>query len=364
MLFDLTLLTLALTTFASANPISKRAPKHLSYPLHKVEYNETHEIAKRSGHSSLPLDNYYDFGYYANISIGSNKAPLHVQVDTGSYQLWIPESKTGDSLNKFDPFISKTYKNESKPYEITYVGQDSVKGYYGTDDLWLPDGTKVPNYEFATVYQYSRSTPFWGIAGSTVKNISVANAMRNAGLIDHAAYSIELGALHAQKASLVFGAIDRAKYNGNLTILPKGDGTGVLTNSVTFANGKKFNIGINLPIDTGAPFTYLSKPIADPILTELSGGKLNSDYTFDCSIANQNKNLTFNFNGVNIDIPYSDLIRQSGSKCVSTILVDTFQVLGDNFLRHAYVAWNFDTNKVGLAQATHSDKTDLIDFYF
>ncbi|KAI5965397.1 uncharacterized protein KGF55_001618 [Candida pseudojiufengensis] len=180
MMFNLVSITVfLLSVLTSANPVAKRAPKHLSFPLEKVEINETSgDLNKRS--SDVPLLNSYNWAYFANIAVGSNKTPLRVQIDTGSYSLWIPENTTADSLNQFDPFKSKTFKNESKAYGVDYGGCDRVRGYWGSDDLYLPDGTKVLNYDFGVVDQYSRSTPFWGIGqGSKAENNTITLAMKN-----------------------------------------------------------------------------------------------------------------------------------------------------------------------------------------
>ncbi|KAI5965399.1 uncharacterized protein KGF55_001620 [Candida pseudojiufengensis] len=354
----------------SANPVAKRAPKHLSFPLEKVEINETsNDLNKRS--SDVPLLNSYNWAYFANIAVGSNKTPLKVQIDTGSYSLWVPENTTQDSLNQFNPFKSKTFKNETKVYGAAYGGGASARGYFGNDDLWLPDGTKVPNYEFGVVNQYSRSIPFWGIGqGSKAENYTITLAMKNAGLINHAGLSLDLSTDVNKKGNLLFGAIDKAKYEGDLTILPLLPGGYIAGKSFTFSNGKVIDLKGDFLLDSGAAFIYMLKEWADPILTELGGGKLDPDYNFDCSLRNENKNLTINLNGVDINIPYYDLFYQYGSTCKSTIAIGSKSMLGnsglfgDTFLRYAYAAFSYENNKVGIAQAVHNDETDIIDFYF
>ncbi|KAI5965396.1 uncharacterized protein KGF55_001617 [Candida pseudojiufengensis] len=375
MLLNTSLLTLLLLAITTASPIAKRSPKHLSFSIEKEEKNDNSNVkGKRTSSETLPLENTSNYAYYIHFGLGSNKTPIRAQIDSGSYSFWVPESTTGDSLNKFDAFKSTTFKNESKSYAYYYNGGDSIQGYWGNDDLWLSDTNKLPKYEFGTVYKYTRSTPLIGISqlSSENYNYSIANSMKNAGLIDHSAISIDLSTSSNKNGNLLFGAIDKAKYEGKMGILNTTDGSKAVINSISFENGKNFNTKTKVLLDTGSSASYFKKDALDPILNEISGGNLNSNYDFDCSLINQNKNLTFNFDGISINVPYSDLFYPYGSVCKSYLVVGSssilwsdWAVLGDHFLRHAYTAFNFDTEKVGIAQAVHNnDETDLIDFYF
>ncbi|KAI5965398.1 uncharacterized protein KGF55_001619 [Candida pseudojiufengensis] len=126
--------------------------------------------------------------------------------------------------------------------------------------------------------------------------------------IDHAGLSLNLSIDVNKKV------IDKAKYEGDLTILPLISGGYIASNSVTFSDGKKIDLNGNFLLDSGAAFIYMLKEWADPILTELGGGKLNSDYSFDCSLRNENKKLAINLNGVDINIPYYGFFLSIWSK--------------------------------------------------
>lgn len=170
------------------------------------------------------------------------------------------------------------------------------------------------------------------------------------------AFSVALGSKDEQEGVLVFGGVDTSKFSGTLAKLPiipaaqSPDGVprywiNMDNMSLTDANGNsKTYENSSLPVflDSGATLTLLPEDLANSIAADFGASGLNSDgfYPVDCGIADKQGSLDFEFDGVTVSVPYSELVRQSSGlppTCVLGITPSSsFTLLGDTFLRSAY----------------------------
>jgi len=99
--------------------------------------------------SSQPVNDYEDFEYIGNITIGTPGQPFAVILDTGSANLWVPNMgcKTCKGKNMFDQSKSSSYVTNGQAWSIQYgtgaasgtLGQDTVSfGAAGTSQLVVP----------------------------------------------------------------------------------------------------------------------------------------------------------------------------------------------------------------------------------
>jgi hypothetical protein len=77
----------------------------------------------------------------------------------------------------------------------------------------------------------------------------------------------------------------------------------------------------------------------------------------NCDLANQQGSLDFSFSGATISVPYDELVITAGYQRGQPICIlgigpagDSICVLGDTFLRSAYVVYDLDNNEISLAQ--------------
>jgi hypothetical protein len=110
-------------------------------------------------------------------------------------------------------------------------------------------------------------------------------------------------------------------------------------------------------LDSGTTLTRLD-PAVFNILYQYFNAATNTDsngntyYTVDCGIGSVEGSVDYGFAGVTISVPFSELALPNGggSSCLFGFLPDTTNLLGDTFLRSAYVVYDLDNKEVGLAQ--------------
>ncbi|KAK5983547.1 Eukaryotic aspartyl protease, partial [Trichostrongylus colubriformis] len=83
------------------------------------------------------VSDYGDYEYVGNITIGTPDQQFVVVLDTGSANLWVPETACDASCNKkdrFDSASSSTFVKSTQTWTIQY-GSGDAKGVLGTDTI-------------------------------------------------------------------------------------------------------------------------------------------------------------------------------------------------------------------------------------
>ncbi|KAG5418391.1 hypothetical protein I9W82_003919 [Candida metapsilosis] len=370
----LSILTLSTSIFAA--PVEKKSE---SPKCHTLDFDviDVTPSSKRSETETLYHRNLY---YFVRVSIGSNKQQIGVTVDTGSSDLWFPSHDATctngvncKSIGTFTASISNTFHNLSTSVDNNYNDGNGAQGCWSKDDFWFTDGTKVEQIQFGLMNKSGRET---GVLGLGLPDLEATNdkypnfpaALKNAGVIDKTAYSLYLNSANAASGSVVFGAIDKAKYSGDLAVLDFADyrWTAIKLDSFTAPGGSPVNLNIPVALDSGTTYIQLDTNIAKQIYQALG---LSESGSASCDKLSLDTNqLTLNFAGVSITIPYKSLFYQfsGGSLCQARIYGsnDGNNFFGDLFLQNAYVAYNLDSKKIGLAQANYNDASNLVDFWF
>jgi hypothetical protein len=214
-----------------------------------------------------------------------------------------------------------------------------------------------------------------GLAGTTGRTYAnYPQQLKDAGVIAANAYSLYLNDLNAARGSILFGGVDSSKYEGELQTVPLVTQnpysqfiialTNVSSNGQTLLSEDN-TLGVLL--DCGSSFTYLPESIASPLFNLYSvdyDATTAADFgagTIDCNAASNNPGATvdFTFSGsATIKVPLDELvllneIRNGVASCVFGITVtaqDGVSVLGDTFLRSAYMVYDLESNEVSLAQ--------------
>lgn len=231
------------------------------------------EDALKSGY--LELDLYYDSGkYLVSMQLGSNNDVVHVLVDTGSSDLWVPtvdnvncisgtnvtkrptdiaardlssEDSSSNSTNMFNCSIYGTfdYKNSSTfsgndtDFAIAYAGGSLALGEWGQDSVAV-NGDSLGDMNFAVAFNSTK--PFgvlgigfpegesteilYGLTGNASdaypqKYENFPEKLKANGIITRMCYSIFSD--QDSTGQLLFGAIDHSKYKGMLYEFPMVD---------------------------------------------------------------------------------------------------------------------------------------------
>lgn len=347
----------------SAEVIKKDDKKALQLTF-DVKQNRTSEnTLGLSRRGDLPVEIYNTgHSYTVELLVGEPKQSVGVSIDTGSSDLWIPANSAG---GVYEPTRSSTFKDLGSDFVIHY-GKGDVNGTYATENFFLTDDlVEVKNLQFGLANSTADiTTGLLGIArpnqeAAKTKYDNLPIQLKNQGIIDKVAYSLYLNSPSAASGTILFGAIDRAKYKGELAKQELA-GTKYLATTVKSADygGKSYSTPFEPILDSGATIIYLPQDLASAVQAELGAdgdeGVVSCDQPSD-------KYLTLNFEGTSVSIPYTELVWPAYYECVPAVRgpVKGQVILGDVFLRHAYVYYDLEENYLSLAPVNYTTESDI-----
>ena len=219
-----------------------------------------------------------------------------------------------------------------------------------------------------------------GILGEIVPTIY--DQLVSEGYINRAAFSLYLDDLDANTGSILFGAIDTTKFSGDLVSLPIQQIEGqylrytvtITSISIQDDSGTRAltdpNFEVLALLDSGTS----SQQIPDNVMTELFLGlgalEDNGAALVPCSYRNANASLVYQFGGANgpkVSVPFSELVQSlqgaptfpnGEPECEFLVMggaaldgTTEEVILGDSFLRSAYVVYDIANNEIAIAQA-------------
>ena len=244
---------------------------------------------------------------------------------------------------------------------------------------------------------------------------SIIDTMVSQGLIATRAYSLYLDDLQEATGSIIFGGLDSDKYYGSLTQLPIVPGTltngskaygfpAVMMSSLSMVSSKtgqatsfadRYLAQYPIVLDSGSTVSLLDPVLGQAMLTAI-GGVYDYQTTgllfVDCSLRNNVSTFNFGFGGtasapkVTIKVPISELVYDlTGlyaippgvplprlpfkNACAFGLMFNTgspaqsTSILGDTFLRSAYVVYDLQNNVIGMAQTNFdSNQTNIVEF--
>lgn len=327
--------------------------------------------------------------------MGTPAKRIELHIDTGSSDLWVntPSSALCEQSSNPCRFSGTYTANSSSTYEyigsyfnISYVDGSGASGDYVSDVVNV-ESARLDRLQFGIGYSSSNSQGILGI-GYAINEVQVGRAglgpynnlpaqMVADGIIQSNAYSLWLNDLDAATGILLFGGVDTEKYQGSLQTLPVQNGGGdIFAEFMITLTGLKLgtttigaeNQALAVLLDTGSSLTYLPDDMVSQIFDLVSAqydSEAGAAYV-PCSLANDNTNkLEFTFSGPKIVVDMNelvlDLVTNSGNKptfrngvpaCLFGIAPagSGTNVLGDTFLRSAYVVYDLDNNQISLAQ--------------
>ncbi|MCJ1387227.1 hypothetical protein MMC18_000067 [Xylographa bjoerkii] len=341
--------------------------------------------------------------YYLNITIGTPGQSNLLQIDTGSSDTWVLVQP--DLAGIVDLYLASFVSISDGTFVTSYQDGSGTSGDFFTDNIEI-GGVTVKTQQMGLTLE-STSNSNNGLVGlgfdSNEAGLAVNGAqpyptlvdtMVTQGLINAMTYSIWLNDVATGKGSILFGGIDTAKFTGPLLTLdmsPDQQSGIVSTMTVTLTSISINDTGIittfsspsfaaPVVLDTGTSFTYLDPAVALPLIDYVGAiPDLTFGYVVPClAYFNYPASLTFGFGGPTgprIVVPFSELLSKidmpytfpDGSQaCVWGIQPTNEQIpinlLGDTFLRSAYVVFDLDNMQISLAQTDfNSTKSNVLE---
>ncbi|CAK7894430.1 candidapepsin-10 [[Candida] anglica] len=355
----------------------------------------------KKGVVRVNLDHSDHESYKVVVELGSNREKVTLYLDTQGGDISVPASNatcyqdyfdyeeaqsTNCSLeNSFDPSLSSSFQaNGSTP------NSDYYDGSWGYDTV-VVGGSEVDNVSLLvrSTFELDVEEPdgIFGI-GRVENELSYFHddytydnlplKMTSQGVINKAAYSIFLNASNATSGELLFGGVDHAKYEGQLTTVPMIKFADQMRESLVVLHDvyvseqgvKKFDVTNSNPylasLNANYQFTRFTPEVFDRFGIAL-GAKVNGTstlYDVPCFLESD-LSIGFNFSGVIIDVPYTDFLTTYNGSCVIGVVNQNISYnpgyisLGQNFLRNAYTVFDFEDETVSLAQAKYTDDEDI-----
>ena len=324
--------------------------------------------------------NQRDVFYISYFRIGSRKDKVGLLVDTGSADTWVPTTKLSGSVLQYGAYdyqSSRTYTNLNEKFYIDYFDNTVATGNFATDDFYITQDEVLTKFQFGNV-DYTTNTiggilgvgkeglemPVWYGYGPQYQNFPYA--LKSYGIVENVAYSMFLGTRDANSGTIIFGGKNLAKIDGSLITLPmSGDSRRIGTNlNSIMLEGKTIDVGLSMVFDTGSSYTHFPKSLQQQIIEiygSYTGQTANGFDLVHCPPPDHT--MAFNFAGVSIEVPMSDLVLQGGlDVCALTIMgrTDNTQVLGDNFLRHVYTVIDLEESSISIGKINYTTSSNIV----
>lgn len=387
-------------------------PKYVSFEMEKRFYppSEAPRMVKRGNLFDQPLTNrlYY---YTIKFFLGTPPQPFNLQIDTGSSDIWvssitnpyckevISNSTIKQSLKIscaeqgfFDSGKSLTYRSKVDNMVLRYGDNSYAAGEFGSDILRIDNSAmKIIDMEFIKAYEANTLGVFGiGMPGLEVSAHKTDNPfeyknfpirLKEAGLIDSIAYSMWLNTPTSTSGLVVFGGVDIKKFIGPLimidlvpTVRDK-----ILEFTVPASYINYYETACTPPLvlsdeplvvlaDVGSTSSYLPISVVNGIAAKLNmTTDAEGDFVRSCKhVGDDDKYITIQLATFELKIPVTHLILPKVTLDNVPVLLENgdpscylgvyasenakFCSLGDNVLRSAYLVFDIQNKRLGVAQ--------------
>jgi len=318
----------------------------------------------------IVIKDYQNAQYYGQVGVGTPAQTFNVIFDTGSANLWVPNSKVGLVgllKHKYDHSKSSTYKANGTVFSIMY-GSGPVSGIWSSDAVTFGSDLKIPEQALGEVenakglglaYGIGK---FDGILGMGWDRICLNGTMPpfhslvNTGALADKVFAFYLG--NQADGSLVLGGTDKAHYTGDFTYVPlkSEDYWRITLDDLTIGGTSQTSVNTAI-VDSGT--SLLAGPKADvaKIAKAVNATSiLGKEYTVDCNA--DLPDVVFKIGGKPYTLQKKDYVIQSGSTCLFAFMgIDVpapngpLWILGDVFMRKYYTVFDWGNKQLGFALA-------------
>ncbi|KAL9617616.1 MAG: hypothetical protein Q9160_007582 [Pyrenula sp. 1 TL-2023] len=338
-------------------------------------------------HIGLPVENFMNLIFTANVSIGTPEQSFLLAVTTADDIIAVPSSKCedfcGEPTNQYNSSLSSTYHPNGSDVTFNF-GFIDYAGEVSEDSIHI-GRNEIPRAAFEEWnYMTCRAVgcfdlgydgilglaPPWHNRPSILNPLSV---MLDHGLLDEPMFSLKLPRSEGDQGDLLFGASDPSLYNAPLARVPitNAPENSVFHNLWTVSiDHATFNTTIPLSqtfksssigmLDSSSPYLALPGEIARSISAAI--GARPGPYWFEnvpCSDRLYLPSLTIGLGGHNFTLSAFDYtleiyLKGTGSVCLVTFIGsdefgfgEDYAWLGAPFMRGVYSVFDMEKREVG-----------------
>jgi len=316
----------------------------------------------------IELTNYVHEAYFGDIHIGTPAKRFRVIFDTGSSNLWVPNtgliSGSSDKL-LYDSNASATYHEHGEKFELRY-GSGPVSGFLSMDTVTIGN-VKLEALIFAEVnnaeglnLSYTLS-PFDGICGMGFKGLSSnmitppMQALMDSKKLTRPVFSFSIG--NGAIGELILGASD---FEPILYVpLTAGASWTVNLERVKVNDHYVSEIRQLVLVDSGTSWVAGPKLAIKAIAMSLgSKGSASEDADINLVSCSQLQSLhfTFRMGGYDFSLPGDELGFLYAAPDTCTLMLqksisENMWILGDAFMRRYKVEFDYGRRRMGFACA-------------
>jgi hypothetical protein len=345
-----------------------------------LKYKEALRVQKKAevlGSISQNVNDYEDFEYVGNITIGTPGQQFVVILDTGSANLWVPDKtcRTCKGKHEFDSSKSSSYVANGQAWSIQY-GTGSAKGILGQDTVTFigsaGSNLVVPKTVFGQAthidqdLQQDVADGILGLAFQTLAVDNVVPPLVNAisqGLLDNPYFTVYLQEKGARDnvpgGVFTYGALDTTNCGSLIAWQPLSSATyfqfkisGISVGS--YSNSQSYDV----ISDTGTSLIGGPQTVTDA-MANVVGAQYNSlygAYFIDCNATPPPLKIVIGSNTYTIN--EKQLIVDAGNgQCYWGVFPFDFGgfgpswILGDPFIRQYCNTYDLGNKRIGFAPA-------------
>lgn len=314
------------------------------------------------------------YAYFLELGLGNPNQTYSFMVDSGSADFWVDAGRTQ---------VSDWTPTPNHRLSIQYADKSHINGTFGHGDIYLESGQIVENVTYARADDIALASGqtfdgFLGIArreleAGPVKYPNFVDDLQERGLIHTRGYSYNFD---ENGGNIVFGGYDKAKIDGPLqkfNLVSEGRLRPFDTIEVPTITGIDGNQLHNQQFitDTGTTLNWMRRKDIEFVFGKIPGYTTSTGGIFAFCNQSTTDFISFDFGEVSIKFSYQDLVVTTdildGAKFCSltwqpVALANSTCILGQQFLKNAYVLVNHDTKTFGIANIKQSNNEDIVAF--
>jgi len=326
---------------------------------------------------SQPVNDYEDFEYIGNITIGTPGQSFAVILDTGSANLWVPDKtcRTCRGKSMYDQTKSSSYVTNGQSWSIQYgtgsakgfLGQDTVSfGAAGTQQLVVPKTVFGQATSIDTDLQQDVADGILGLAFQTLAVDNVVPPLVNAinqGLLDNPYFTVylqEKGAMDNVPGGIfTYGGMDTQDCGALIAWQPLSSATYFQFRMAGISVGSySSKTGWDVISDTGTSFLGGPQTITDAMAKQVKAtyDDFQGAYTIDCNATPPPLMITIGSN--QYTLTEKQMIVSAGNgQCYWAAFPFDFGgfgpswILGDPFIRQYCNTYDLGGKRIGFSPA-------------
>ncbi|CAO4376315.1 unnamed protein product [Caenorhabditis nigoni] len=343
-----------------------------------LEYQRNLRATSPEVLANLPqnVNDFGDFEYLGNITIGTPDQSFIVVLDTGSSNLWVPgpTCKTNcKTKSKFDSTASSTFVKNGQSWTIQYgsgdaagiLGTDTVRfGAKGESQLTVPSTTFGIASKISADFKNDATDGILGLAFTSLAVDGVVPPLINAinqGILDQPLFTVWLehrgAANNVGGGVFTYGAIDTTNCGPLVAYQPLSSATYYQFKAAGFKLGSYSNTKtVDVISDTGTSFLGGPQTVVDG-LAKAAGATyddFNEVYFIDCNAQPGTLDITIGSNTYSIQ-PVNYIVDAGNGQCLFAAFPFDFGgfgpswILGDPFIRQFCNIYDIGNKRMGFA---------------